>query len=593
MGTAVKGGHAPSFKPITVDLDEEDQMIVDMKQRGYKDEDIVERLIEKGFTRYEPRSVNCRWIRIRKKTQEYEEMLLDEELTDWHVGEVSSCRLYQCILSFADPYQDEMLEDSYDIADKKFEVELEKLEQKRWAWTAQALNRRLPRQRFSAKACRQRFEALKNGTARCPPELDPNPEARALEREERIAAYKLRKEEEAKRDAVQAEEKKRSKKDNTAEKIAARERKEAQDALKAQKKREAEEYRQSLQDTITLARQRKQEALNIARAERHYNEMKHKFFTRLHRQLKKEVAALNKKKEKNGGVTPEPESEVVHEPKSRYTYKNTAEQIRDEDIDATQAAIDARSHQFGGIVEPVATVARQIMPTSIPSASITNINAHQQSVAVSDGFPEEPRSWCTIDELQHILRTRGMLLNRMKETKPIILSRLKNEDRTISVQQLKEMLKARNEDSSGTKVELMRRLAIADAKTSRKYQNTRTPRPLDEKGNRIRVKMPVKPALSKTSARYNARDVVIENGIAVTNTPAPPIKRRAPIKKTPVKAAAKKTTSKAQSAARTKQFIPDDDDDDDDDGDGEPGLVHKPEEEGDVQDIVSSMLSED
>jgi hypothetical protein len=92
MGTAVKGGHAPSFKPITVDLDEEDQMIVDMKQQGYKDEDIVVRLIEKGFTRYEPRSVGCRWMRIRKKTQEYEEKLLDEELTDWHIGEVSFCR---------------------------------------------------------------------------------------------------------------------------------------------------------------------------------------------------------------------------------------------------------------------------------------------------------------------------------------------------------------------------------------------------------------------------------------------------------------------------------------------------------------------
>ena len=98
MGTAVKGGHAPSFKPITVNLDEEDQMIVDMKQRGYKDEDVVERLIEKGFTRYEPRSVNCRWIRIRKKTQEYEEMLLDEELTDWHIGEVRILRPYQCVL---------------------------------------------------------------------------------------------------------------------------------------------------------------------------------------------------------------------------------------------------------------------------------------------------------------------------------------------------------------------------------------------------------------------------------------------------------------------------------------------------------------
>jgi len=92
MGTAVKGGHAPSFKPITVDLDEEDQLIVDMKQQGYSNDDIVVRLVEKGLTRYEAGSVACRWLRIRKKTQEYEEKLLDEELTDWHIGEVSFCR---------------------------------------------------------------------------------------------------------------------------------------------------------------------------------------------------------------------------------------------------------------------------------------------------------------------------------------------------------------------------------------------------------------------------------------------------------------------------------------------------------------------
>jgi hypothetical protein len=97
MGTNIKGGHAPSFKPITVDLDEEDQMIVDMKQQGYKDEDIRDRLIEKGFTCYEARSVACRWMRIRKKTQEYEEKLLDEELTDWHLGEVGILILVACI----------------------------------------------------------------------------------------------------------------------------------------------------------------------------------------------------------------------------------------------------------------------------------------------------------------------------------------------------------------------------------------------------------------------------------------------------------------------------------------------------------------
>ena len=98
MNARVEGGYAPSFKPITVDLDEEDQMIVDMKQKGYNDLTIAERLRAQGFTKYEPRSVSCRWARIRKKTQEYEEKLLDEELTDWHVGEVSHhkpCRASQ------------------------------------------------------------------------------------------------------------------------------------------------------------------------------------------------------------------------------------------------------------------------------------------------------------------------------------------------------------------------------------------------------------------------------------------------------------------------------------------------------------------
>jgi hypothetical protein len=494
-----------------------------------------------------------------------------------------------CFLLLTD-MQDEMLQESYEMADKKFKAELEKLEQKRWSWTAQALNKRLPRMRYSAKACQKRWEDTRDGIARCPPELDPNPEARAREREERVVAYKLRKEEEAKREAAEAEEKRRSKKENTTEKMAARQRKEAQDALRAQKKQEKEEYRQSMIDNVALSRQRKQNALDAARAERLYHEKKNKFFVRLHRQLKKEVAALIKKKEKNGGVTPDPEEdEVVHKPKSRYTYKNTAEQIRNEDTDATEAAINARAHQFDGVVEPVATAATQIMPISKPAASIANFAGPQQSATVFDGFPEDPRTWCTIDELHDILRSRGMLLNRMKEAKPIILSRLKNEDNTIGILQLRDLLKARNEDSSGTKAELMRRLSIADAKTSRKYQNTRTNRPLDDNGNRVMVKMPVKPALSKTSARYNARDVVMKNGIAVTtNAESPIVKKAAPTKKTPVKVAAKRATGKGKSTTASKQFIPDDEDDEDDDE--QLGPLHHIEE-GDMQDIVGSLLS--
>jgi hypothetical protein len=466
-----------------------------------------------------------------------------------------------------------LLQEAYEIADKKFNVELEKLEQKRWVWTSQEINKHLPRMRFSAKACQQRFEDIRDNKARCPPELDPDPEARALEREERMAAYKLRKEEEAKRAVAEAEEKKRNKKENTAEKTAARQRKEAQDALRAQKKQEKKQYRQSIHDSVALARQRKQDALDAARAERLYNVKKDKFFTRLHKQLHKEVDALKRKKQRNGGVTPDPEE--VREPRSKYTYKNTAEQIANEEIS----------------VEPVGTVATQVMPISKPAASITNASGSQLSALAADGFGEDPRSSCTIDELHNILRSRGMLLNRMKETKPVILSRLRNEDNTIGIQQLKELLKARNEDSSGTKPQLMRRLSIADAKTSRKYLSTRTNRPLDENGKRTKVTMPVKPAVSKYSARYNARDVVIKNGVAVTNESSS-TKKRAPPKKTPVKpkGAVKKATSKGKSTTASNQFIPDDDDDEGDDKEHDP--LNRPQDE-DMQDIVSSLLFED
>ncbi|KAI4731533.1 hypothetical protein E4T49_00700 [Aureobasidium sp. EXF-10728] len=571
MGTTVKGGHAPSFKPITVDLDEEDQMIVDMKQQGYKDDVIRERLIEKGFTCYEARSVACRWMRIRKKTQEYEEKLLDEELTDWHLGE------------------DEMLEEAYEIADKKFQIELEKLEQKRWTWTAQNLNKRLPRERFSAKACQQRHEARLNGTARCPPEIDPDPEARAREREERVAAYKLRKEEEAQLEAAAAEEKKRSKRENTVHKIAARQRKETQAALRAKKKKAESEYRQSLTEAVTLAKKRKQSALDAAREDRLYNEKKHKFFLIVHKQLKKEVAARQKQKEKNNGVTPEPEeTNIVHTPKSRsrYTYKNTADQIRNEDINAAEAAINARAHEFEGVVQPVApiTTAHLDMPVSKPADS--DGSGFQQPAIPADGFPADPRTWCTIDELQDILRSRGMLLNRMKECKAIILSRLSNEDKTSSIEQLKELLKARNEDSSGTKVELMRRLAISDAKTSRKYQNNRTNRPLDENGNRVRVRKTAKPAVSTSASRYNARNVTIEQGKAVVNIPPPTTRKRASTRKTSSKAATKKTPNKAKSTSASKKFIPDDEDEEDE----EPDHLVDLDEDG-MKDIVSSLLS--
>lgn len=81
-------GRAPVSRRIVPNYDSEDEIIVDMKQAGYPDEAVVKRLVEEGRTRYDPKSISSRWQRIRKAVQAAEDELLDEELTDWHEGEV-------------------------------------------------------------------------------------------------------------------------------------------------------------------------------------------------------------------------------------------------------------------------------------------------------------------------------------------------------------------------------------------------------------------------------------------------------------------------------------------------------------------------
>ncbi|KAI5272344.1 hypothetical protein E4T47_04440 [Aureobasidium subglaciale] len=555
-GTKVNGGVKPSFKPITVDLDEEDQIIVDMKQQGYKDEVISERLALEGLTRYEPGSVACRWLRIRKKTREYEEKLLDEQLTDWHVEE------------------DNLLGEAVEAGNQKLHAELAKLEKLRWSWTAQALNKRLPRERFSANACKDRWEAKMKGTARCPPELDADPESRALEREQRAIAYKQRKEDEARLEAAAAAEKKRSKKDNTVQRVAARQRRETQDALKAQKKKDENEYRQAKAEVATHAKQRRQDAIAAARSLRAYQVLKDKFFKKLHKQLKGEMAALLREKEKNGGNTPKPDDK--QKLRSRYTYKNTADQILNENMKNAEAALNARASEFTGVVQAVGIVTEKPMTLTKPSEF--NANSSQQPATPGEIFAGEPRNMCTLDELYNILRSRGMLLNRMKENKSVIVSRLNNEDRICTALEIKDLLKARNEDLTGTKDELIQRLAVSDAKSSRRFQTKYTPRPLDDNGNRTRVKMPLKPAVTQTTKRYNAREVAIEDGKAVAKKQSPVTGKKRAVAN---KSSAKKTNNKD---VEKNKFIPDENEDD-----SELEIANKIDK-SDVKDVVSKLL---
>lgn len=59
-----------------------------MKNAKYLEKDIAKRLVDEGRIKYNAKTIGTRLARIRKKLQERNDELLDQELTDWHDGDV-------------------------------------------------------------------------------------------------------------------------------------------------------------------------------------------------------------------------------------------------------------------------------------------------------------------------------------------------------------------------------------------------------------------------------------------------------------------------------------------------------------------------
>ena len=70
-------------------MDSDDELIVRMKQAKYQEKEIAQRLIDEGRTNYHPKTIGTRWARLKKAMQVRNDELLDQDLTDWHDGDVS------------------------------------------------------------------------------------------------------------------------------------------------------------------------------------------------------------------------------------------------------------------------------------------------------------------------------------------------------------------------------------------------------------------------------------------------------------------------------------------------------------------------
>jgi hypothetical protein len=93
----IAGGRPALPKKVTAELDSDDELIVRMKQAKYQEKEIAQRLIDEGRTNYHPKTIGTRWARLKKAMQLRNDELLDQDLTDWHDGDVSLSATKVCI----------------------------------------------------------------------------------------------------------------------------------------------------------------------------------------------------------------------------------------------------------------------------------------------------------------------------------------------------------------------------------------------------------------------------------------------------------------------------------------------------------------
>jgi hypothetical protein len=88
----VAGGRPATVKKVTANLDSDDEVIVRMKNAKYLEKDIAQYLVNEGRIAYNPKTIGTRYARIMKAVRKANDKLLDEDLTDWHEGDVKMLR---------------------------------------------------------------------------------------------------------------------------------------------------------------------------------------------------------------------------------------------------------------------------------------------------------------------------------------------------------------------------------------------------------------------------------------------------------------------------------------------------------------------
>ncbi|TKA49660.1 hypothetical protein B0A54_00328 [Friedmanniomyces endolithicus] len=407
-GSRVVGGKAVLPKRVVVDYDSDDGRIITLKQQGFSDD---------------------RWLRLRKALEAAENERMDDELSDWH--EDDDAKLQQSIKDLED----------------RFEADLEKLMEKKWVEVAASLALRINKKKYSSRACRERFEGLENGTALLPIEQDKDQEGRKRLREERMAAAKHRRAT-AIADARREEEDKAARLE--AKKTEALEKRQA--VMLLAEKRAAENAKQ---DGMRKKRAEDRDRMRLAKrtAEAQASaELKWKTTQRVaEKALWEEMVGKNWR------------SRTVQDPDSSAVGDADAEDDSDAS-EASDAEVSDKAHKhhrglLGGfsLMQDYVPKPENIAPTP------AKVGKTPTAALVTAETMADPRSDLAVEDLNAILRVRGLPAKNAEESRFQAIARLCAADKDMSTADLHDTLRRYFIKIKGTRQEKLRAVAEYEA----------------------------------------------------------------------------------------------------------------------------------
>jgi len=85
-----KGETLPAYhKRVSHELDSDDELMMEMREKGFSDRQIADKLAKDGRVRYDQKSISTRIMRIRLAQAAHIDFMLKEGYKEWEFDDVS------------------------------------------------------------------------------------------------------------------------------------------------------------------------------------------------------------------------------------------------------------------------------------------------------------------------------------------------------------------------------------------------------------------------------------------------------------------------------------------------------------------------